>query len=76
MKVAVIGSGVSGLAATWVSSQCPFNVVHILMREACQVLNEYSDHEVHVYEVDDRPGGHANTAAFTAPSGASTSVDT
>jgi predicted NAD/FAD-binding protein len=26
-----------------------------------QLLNEYSPHEVHLYEADDRPGGHANT---------------
>ncbi|KAI0087885.1 FAD/NAD(P)-binding domain-containing protein [Irpex rosettiformis] len=45
MKVAVVGSGVSGLAATW-------------------LLNEYSDHEVHLYEADNRPGGHANTISF------------
>ncbi|KAF7360646.1 Amino-oxidase domain-containing protein [Mycena venus] len=48
MKVAVVGSGVSGLAATW-------------------LLNEYSDHEVHLYEADSRPGGHANTVKFTPP---------
>ncbi|KAJ6585604.1 FAD/NAD(P)-binding domain-containing protein [Mycena capillaripes] len=48
MKVAVIGSGVSGLAATW-------------------LLNEYSEHEVHLYEADNRPGGHANTVKFTPP---------
>ncbi|KXN85415.1 hypothetical protein AN958_11354 [Leucoagaricus sp. SymC.cos] len=48
MKVAVIGSGVSGLAATW-------------------LLNEHSDHEVHLYEADDRPGGHANTVRFRPP---------
>ncbi|KAF8799396.1 amine oxidase [Phlegmacium glaucopus] len=42
MKVAVVGSGVSGLGATW-------------------LLNEYSAHEVHLYESDHRPGGHANT---------------
>ncbi|KAJ7094716.1 FAD/NAD(P)-binding domain-containing protein [Mycena belliarum] len=46
MKVAVVGSGVSGLGATW-------------------LLNEYSEHEVHLYEADDRPGGHANTVKFT-----------
>ncbi|KAF5328927.1 hypothetical protein D9758_016824 [Tetrapyrgos nigripes] len=45
MKVAIVGSGVSGLAATW-------------------LLNEHSDHEVHLYEADDRPGGHANTVRF------------
>jgi hypothetical protein len=48
MKVAVVGSGVSGLAAAW-------------------ALNEYSDHEIHLYEADDRPGGHANTVTFRRP---------
>ncbi|KAH7915478.1 hypothetical protein BJ138DRAFT_1141850 [Hygrophoropsis aurantiaca] len=48
MKIAVIGSGVSGLAATW-------------------LLNEHSDHEVHLYEADSRPGGHANTVHFSPP---------
>ncbi|KAL5501445.1 hypothetical protein ACEPAH_8705 [Sanghuangporus vaninii] len=48
MKVAVIGSGVSGLAATW-------------------LLNEYSGHEVHLFEADDRLGGHANTVQFKSP---------
>ncbi|KAJ7454077.1 amine oxidase [Mycena galericulata] len=48
MKVAVVGSGVSGLGATW-------------------LLNEYSEHEVHLYEADSRPGGHANTVKFTPP---------
>lgn len=48
MKVAVVGSGVSGLAATW-------------------LLNEHSDHTVHLYEADSRPGGHAHTARFTPP---------
>ncbi|KAF9046220.1 amine oxidase [Panaeolus papilionaceus] len=45
MKVAVVGSGVSGLAATW-------------------LLNEHSDHTVHLYESDYRPGGHANTVHY------------
>ncbi|TEB20132.1 FAD/NAD(P)-binding domain-containing protein [Coprinellus micaceus] len=48
MKIAVVGSGVSGLAATW-------------------LLNEYSEHEVHLYESDSRPGGHANTVRFEPP---------
>lgn len=54
MRVAVVGSGVSGLAATW-------------------LLNEHSDHEVHLYEADSRPGGHANTVNFV-PLGKSESV--
>ncbi|KAJ4491291.1 FAD/NAD(P)-binding domain-containing protein [Lentinula edodes] len=50
MKVAVVGSGVSGLAATW-------------------LLNEHSQHEVHLYEADNRPGGHANTVHFPSEEG-------
>ncbi|KAG2123795.1 hypothetical protein DEU56DRAFT_893401 [Suillus clintonianus] len=48
MKIAVVGSGVSGLAATW-------------------ALNEHSPHEVHLYEVEDRAGGHANTISYIPP---------
>ncbi|PCH40211.1 amine oxidase [Wolfiporia cocos MD-104 SS10] len=44
----VIGSGVSGLAATW-------------------LLSEYTNHEVHLFEADARPGGHANTVLFSQP---------
>ncbi|CAE6450754.1 unnamed protein product [Rhizoctonia solani] len=47
-RVAVVGSGVSGLAATW-------------------ALNEYSNAEVHLFEADSRPGGHANTVRFKRP---------
>ncbi|KAI0696013.1 FAD/NAD(P)-binding domain-containing protein [Cytidiella melzeri] len=58
MKIAVVGSGVSGLAATW-------------------LLNEYSEHEVHLYEADHRAGGHANTVIFkTDKQGPSVDVDT
>ncbi|KAK7443219.1 hypothetical protein VKT23_015816 [Stygiomarasmius scandens] len=56
MKVAIVGSGVSGLAATW-------------------LLNEYSDHEPHLYEADDRPGGHANTVTFYPNKSSQKSVD-
>lgn len=29
-----------------------------------QLLNEYSDHEVNIYEKDARLGGHTNTVEF------------
>ncbi|KAI0826896.1 FAD/NAD(P)-binding domain-containing protein [Trametes gibbosa] len=48
MKIAVVGSGVSGLGATW-------------------LLNEHTDHEVHLFEADSRPGGHANTVTYARP---------
>ncbi|TBU48550.1 FAD/NAD(P)-binding domain-containing protein [Dichomitus squalens] len=57
MKVAVVGSGVSGLGATW-------------------LLNEYTVHEVHLFEADSRLGGHANTVIFDRPGKKPTDVDT
>ncbi|KAI0349582.1 FAD/NAD(P)-binding domain-containing protein [Trametes cingulata] len=57
MRIAVVGSGVSGLAATW-------------------LLNEHTDHEVHLFEADSRPGGHANTVTYSPPGLESTDVDT
>ncbi|RPD62510.1 FAD/NAD(P)-binding domain-containing protein [Lentinus tigrinus ALCF2SS1-7] len=57
MKIAVVGSGVSGLGATW-------------------LLNEYTGHEVHLFEADSRPGGHANTVTFDRPGMKPTGVDT
>jgi predicted NAD/FAD-binding protein len=42
MKIAVVGSGVSGIGAVW-------------------ALNEYSDHEVHLFEANDYLGGHTHT---------------
>lgn len=60
MRVAIVGSGTSGLAATW-------------------LLNEHSKHEVHLFESDSRPGGHANTVDYRQPGsedGLSTRVDT
>ncbi|KDE07152.1 hypothetical protein MVLG_02556 [Microbotryum lychnidis-dioicae p1A1 Lamole] len=50
MKIAVVGSGTSGLGATW-------------------LLNEHSKHEVHLFEADSRPGGHANTVRYRNPLG-------
>ena len=38
------------------------------------MLKEYSEHEVHLYEAEDRPGGHANTVTFTPP-GKDESID-
>lgn len=32
-----------------------------------KLLNEYSDHEVHLFEADERAGGHANTVRFEPP---------
>ena len=31
------------------------------------MLNERSEHEVDLFEADDRPGGHANTVTFERP---------
>ncbi|KAI0335787.1 FAD/NAD(P)-binding domain-containing protein [Cubamyces sp. BRFM 1775] len=57
MRVAIVGSGVSGLAATW-------------------LLNEHTDHEVHLFEADSRPGGHANTVTYSRPNKEPVDVDT
>lgn len=56
MKVAVVGSGVSGIGAVW-------------------ALNEYSEHEVHLFEADEYLGGHTHTVQFHKGS-ATTNVDT
>lgn len=32
-----------------------------------QLLNEFSEHEVHLFEADERAGGHANTVSFKLP---------
>ena len=33
-----------------------------------QALNEFSGHDVHLYEAAPRPGGHAHTVNFMQPS--------
>ncbi|GAA99451.1 uncharacterized protein L969DRAFT_47250 [Mixia osmundae IAM 14324] len=48
VNIAVVGSGVSGLAATW-------------------LLNEHSDHEVHLFEKGTYVGGHTHTVPFKQP---------
>lgn len=56
-KVAIIGSGCSGLGALWALQD--------------------SQHEVHLYEKEDRLGGHTNTCQWKSPiSGETTPVDT
>ena len=47
MKIAVIGSGVSGIGAVW-------------------ALNEYSEHEVHLFESGNYLGGHTHTVKLSA----------
>ena len=44
-RIAILGSGVSGIAALW-------------------ALNEYSEHEVNVYEAGSYVGGHTHTVEF------------
>ena len=43
-KIAIVGSGCSGLAALWALKS--------------------TNHEVHLYESQDRLGGHTNTVTF------------
>ena len=76
MRVAVVGSGVAGLAATWVRFRQFLTGDVPLYFSISQLLNEYSPHEAHLYEADDRPGGHANTVHVTQPGKEPVAVDT
>ncbi|WWC69966.1 uncharacterized protein I206_103910 [Kwoniella pini CBS 10737] len=57
MRIAIVGTGVSGISALW-------------------LLNEFSEHEVNIYEKDDRPGGHTNTVEFKREGKEPVQVDT
>ncbi len=48
LKIAVVGSGISGLSAAWLLSK---------------------QHQVTLFEKDDRPGGHSNTVSVATPGG-------
>ena len=48
-RVAIVGSGCSGIAALWALKG--------------------SDHEVHLFESEDRLGGHTNTVKFKSRKG-------
>ena len=54
-KVAIVGSGCSGIGALWALKS--------------------TDHEVHLYEANNRLGGHTNTVTFEY-NGKKTNVDT
>ena len=43
-RVAIVGSGCSGIAALWALKR--------------------TNHEIHLYEAEDRLGGHTNTVSF------------
>lgn len=52
-------------------------LVHRTTESSKQLLNEFSPHEVHLYEADSRPGGHTNTVTFSkAEDDAGVDVDT
>lgn len=55
LNIAVIGSGISGLACAWLLNQ---------------------QHQVTLFEKDDRPGGHSNTVSLSLPDSDSVQVDT
>jgi uncharacterized protein len=55
VRIAIVGTGISGLGAAWLLSR---------------------HHEVHVFEREDRLGGHTNTAAVDRGDGTSVPVDT
>ncbi|KAF8490825.1 hypothetical protein F5888DRAFT_1093662 [Russula emetica] len=84
MRVAVVGSGVTSLAVTWGTRYGVGTLSLILSTrrhsaiQYCAIshlLVEFSPHEVHLYETDDRPG-HANTVPVTQLGTEPINVDT
>jgi len=53
LRVAIVGSGVSGLAALWT-----------LQQQQKQQHGEEDEIEIHLYEADDRVGGHTLTVPW------------
>lgn len=55
LRVAIVGSGVSGLAALWTLQQ---------QQKQKQQRDEEDEIETHLYEADDRVGGHTLTVPW------------
>lgn len=55
-RIAIVGSGISGLATLWALRNSP--------------------HEVHLFEAEERLGGHTNTVTWKGPNSNNTPVDT
>lgn len=65
MRVAIVGAGVSGISALWVGQAgSNYSAIRSQLKGPDQLLNEYSEHEVNIYEKNDYPGGHTNTQEF------------
>ncbi len=54
-RIAVVGSGISGMVAAWLLSQ---------------------EHAVHLFEKQDRVGGHTHTVPVSRPDGSTLGIDT